>query len=216
MPLIDVSKPPPELIAGAAGEMSPRAFYFDVASWKTVFPGGLVSVAYRRPDLLSATTYVDDSTDNPVILQLDADAVSASGTGEIILVMSSGGEPVRSLSISTYTPPSLSGMTVNVNVGVAPALGTLAHNNEYRCTNASLTAAPTMTIPVIVSTAEQFSCAVSFKAPNATAPEIVNNSGYALKFSGTDVSSGTWTPVAGAIYRMGIAFNGLCVNVTIS
>lgn len=215
MPLIDVSKPPPEIIAGTAGEANPRAFYFDVTSWRTVYPSGHVSVAFRRPDLPTATTYVDNSTDNPVIWQPDTNAVSVSGIGEIILIMSSGDGPVRSLSISTYTLPAPSGVSVIVNEDTAPALGELSNNSEYRCTNASLTAAPTMAIPAINSASTQFSCVVSFKASNTTPPAITNNSGYALEYSGKDVSSGTWAPVANTVYCMNIVFDGICVNIRV-
>lgn len=106
--------------------------------------------------------------------------------------------------------------TITANTDASPALGTVANNNEYRCTNTSLTTAPTLTIAAISSTSTEFVCAVIFKAPNATAPVITNNSGYTVKYSGQDVSSGAWTPVSGTVYRMSIVFDGIYVNVYVS
>jgi len=105
---------------------------------------------------------------------------------------------------------------ITVNFDGAPALGTLANNAEYRCTNTSLTTAPTMTLAAIASSAIEFVCSVIFKAPDATAPVFTNNSGYALKYSGQDVLSGVWTPVTNTVYRMSIIFDGIYVNVYIS
>lgn len=106
--------------------------------------------------------------------------------------------------------------TITANTDAAPALGTIANNNEYRCTNASITTAPTMTIAAIASTSTEFVCAVIFKAPNATIPTITNNSGYTLKYQGQDVTSGTWTPISAKIYRMSFVFDGIYLNIYIS
>jgi len=106
--------------------------------------------------------------------------------------------------------------TITSNTDVSPALGALVNNSEYRCTNTSLTTAPTMTLAAIASTTVEFVCAVLFKAPNATAPVVTNNSGYTLKYVGDDVSSGTWTPVADTVYRMSIVFDGIYVKIDVS
>jgi hypothetical protein len=73
-----------------------------------------------------------------------------------------------------------------------------------------------MTLASIASASTEFAVAVVFKAPNTTAPEITNNSGYTLKYQGLDVSGGTWTPVAAKVYRMSIVFDGIYINVYIS
>ena len=109
-----------------------------------------------------------------------------------------------------------SGTTITVNTDAEPALGTLANDGEYRCTNATLTTAPTMTIAANSATSEAFACSVIFAAPDATAPVVTNNSGYTLKYSGQDVSGGTWTPVTGTVYRMSIVFDGIYINIYIS
>lgn len=109
-----------------------------------------------------------------------------------------------------------SGTTITVNTDAEPALGTLANGGEYRCTNASITTAPAMTVAAISATTEPFSCSVVFKAPDATAPVITNNSGYTLKYSGQDVSGGVWTPVTGTVYRMSLVFDGIYLNVYVS
>lgn len=108
------------------------------------------------------------------------------------------------------------GTTITVNTDAEPALGTLANGGEYRCTNASITTAPAMTVAAISATTEPFSCSVVFKAPDATAPVITNNSGYTLKYSGQDVSGGVWTPVTGTVYRMSLVFDGIYLNVYVS
>jgi len=107
-------------------------------------------------------------------------------------------------------------LTIIVNSNVSPALGTVVNNNEYRCTNTTLTTAPTMTLAAIASTTTEFVCAIIFKAPNSTAPVITNNSGYTLKYIGQDVISGTWNPVANTVYRMSIVFDGIYINVYVS
>ena len=102
--------------------------------------------------------------------------------------------------------------TITTNANASPALGTVANNNEYRCTNTSLTAAPTLTVASIASTSTEFACVVVFKAPNATAPVVTNNSGYTLKYKGDAVSSGTYTPVSGTVYRLSFLFDGIYLN----
>ena len=109
-----------------------------------------------------------------------------------------------------------SGATITVNTDAAPALGTVANGAEYRCTNSSITTAPSLTVAALASASEAFSCSVIFKAPDATAPVVTNNSGYTLKYSGQDVSGGTWTPVTGTVYRMSLVFDGIYLNAYIS
>jgi hypothetical protein len=107
-------------------------------------------------------------------------------------------------------------LTITGNTDAAPALGTLANNTEYRCTNASISTAPSMTIASISSTTTEFACSVIFKAPDTTPPVVTNNSGKTLKYAGLDVSSGTWTPVANTYYRMSIVFDGINLMAYIS
>jgi hypothetical protein len=109
-----------------------------------------------------------------------------------------------------------SGTTITVNTDAEPALGTVANSTEYRCTNSSITTAPSLTVAAIADTSVAFACAVVFKAPDATAPVITNNSGYTLKYSGQDVAGGVWTPVAGTVYRMSLVFDGIYLNAYIS
>lgn len=128
-------------------------------------------------------------------------------------IMKGNGTNVSAATAGTdYQAPT----TITVNANESPALGTLANNTEYRCTDTTLTTAPTMTLAAIASTSTEFVCAVIFKAPNATAPVVTNNSGYTLKYQGQDVSAGTWTPVANTFYRVSIVFDGLNVNMYIS
>lgn len=106
--------------------------------------------------------------------------------------------------------------TITVNTGSSPALGTVVNNTEYRCTNTSLSAAPSLTISSIASTAVELAFSVSFKAPNTTAPVITNNSGKAIKYKGDEVASGTFEPVVGTVYRMSFIFDGICLNCYIT
>jgi len=101
---------------------------------------------------------------------------------------------------------------VTVNSDAAPALGTLAHNGEYRCTNASPASAPTMTIGAISSVSTQFCAVVIFKAPNETPPVVTNNSGRTLKYCGTDVKNGVFTPVAGCKYQLSFVWDSIHLN----
>ena len=105
---------------------------------------------------------------------------------------------------------------VVTNTAAAPALGTLAHNTEYRCTNGSITTAPTLTIAAISSTSTQFFAAVIYKSPGTTAPVVTNNSGYTAKWQGLDVSSGTFSPKSGVVYRLSIVFDGIYLNIYVS
>jgi len=102
--------------------------------------------------------------------------------------------------VRPYVPP--------VNTDAAPALGGLCHNAEYRCTNASPTTAPTMTIPVIPAANAIYYSQVLFKAPNATAPVVTNKSAYTIKYKGRSTSADVFTPVAGVWYLMSFEFKG--------
>ena len=86
--------------------------------------------------------------------------------------------------------------TITVNTGASPALGNVANNTEYRCTNTSPSTAPSLTIASITSAGTELVFSVVFKAPNTTAPVITNNSGKTVKYKGDDVSGGVFTPVA--------------------
>lgn len=107
-------------------------------------------------------------------------------------------------------------ITITVNSNSAPALGSLANNTEYRCTNTALTTAPTFTLPSMGSTAAEFSCVVVYKSPGTTRPVITNDSGYNIRYSGQDVEDGVWTPVTNTVYRLSIAFDGIYVNIYVS
>lgn len=106
--------------------------------------------------------------------------------------------------------------TITVNTGSSPTLGTITNNTEYRCTNTSLSAAPSMTIPSISSTDAELVFSVTFKAPNTTAPVITNNSGKPIKYKGDDVANGTFEPVADTVYRMSFIFDGIYLNCYIT
>ena len=101
---------------------------------------------------------------------------------------------------------------VTVNSDAAPVLGTLAHNGEYRCANASPTAAPSMTISTISSVSTQFCAIVIFKAPDETPPVVTNNSGRTLKYCGMDVRNGVFTPVAGRKYQLSFVWDSIDLN----
>jgi len=104
--------------------------------------------------------------------------------------------------------------TISENTNAAPALGTIANNKEYRCTNASPTAAPTMTIAAISANTTEFACNVIYKAKSASpsAPSVTNNSGKTIKYQGDDVISGTFTPSASVVYRLGWVWDGIYLN----
>ena len=106
--------------------------------------------------------------------------------------------------------------TITVNTGVSPALGTVSNNTEYRCTNTSLSTAPSMTIASIASTETELVFSVIFKAPNTTTPAITNNSGKTIKYKGDNVSGGTFAPVTGTVYRMSFVFDGIYLNCYIT
>lgn len=108
-------------------------------------------------------------------------------------------------------------MTITGNANASPALGTLENNTEYRCTNTSLSAAPTLTIAAISSTSTEFAAAVVYKSPGTSAPTVTNSSGYTAKYQGLDVSSsGTFSPKTGTVYRLSIVFDGLYLNFYVS
>jgi len=111
-------------------------------------------------------------------------------------------------SVVTETPL----IGVAKDTAAAPALGTLINGVEYRCTNASTTTAPTITIAAVSALDTSFSAAVVYKSPGTTAPVVTNNSGYTLKYVGTDVSSGTFAPKAGTVYRISFVFDGIYLN----
>lgn len=104
--------------------------------------------------------------------------------------------------------------TITENTDAAPALETIANNTEYRCTHGTPTAAPTMTIASISANTTEFACNVIYKAKSSSpsAPAVTNNSGKTIKYQGDDVVSGTFTPVASKIYRLGWVWDGIYLN----
>jgi hypothetical protein len=104
--------------------------------------------------------------------------------------------------------------TITENTDAAPALGTIANNTEYRCTHGTPTDAPTMTIAAIAANTTEFACNVIYKAEasGAAAPAVTNNSGKTIKYQGDGVAAGTFTPVAGTVYRLGWVWDGLYLN----
>lgn len=137
------------------------------------------------------------------------DYYAPSGTD---IPVTDGGTGASTASAARSNLGAAAETTITTNTNASPALGTLSHNTEYRCTNASLSAAPTMTIASIASTSTQFYAAVVYKSPGTTAPTVTNNSGYTLKYTGTDVSSGTFTPVSGTVYHISFLFDGIYLN----
>lgn len=133
----------------------------------------------------------------------------ASPTNGNVVITNASGEPQDGAVALTSLQTK---QTITVNANESPALGTLANNTEYRCTDVTITTAPTMTFASIASTAVEFACAVVYKASNATAPVVTNNSGYTLKYKGDGVASGTFTPVNGTAYRMSFLFDGIYLN----
>jgi hypothetical protein len=85
--------------------------------------------------------------------------------------------------------------------GVSPAVGILPNGMEVRCTDASVTA-PTVTLPLITTTKKNYAACVKYTSPGVTAPVITNNSGLTMKYLGTDVASGTFTPVSATKYTL--------------
>jgi hypothetical protein len=142
--------------------------------------------------------------------QTSVDTAPTSGSSKMV---TSGGVY---LEIATLSATKMSKTSIMANTNVSPALGSIANNCEYRCTNASLTAAPTFTIPAIASTDTEFVAIVIFKAPNTAAPAVTNSSGYTLKYQGDGVSGGVFTPVAGTVYTMAIVFDGIYMNLIVS
>jgi hypothetical protein len=151
----------------------------------------------------------------------------AANTGWPALVqedINGGGEEYEiAFAIVSFTSGNISSVVsqlptgeITVNTAAAPALGTLAHNTEYRCTNGSITTAPTLTIAAIASTSTQFYAAVIYKSPGTTAPVVTNDSGYTAKWQGMDVSSGTFSPKSGVVYRLSIVFDGIYLNIYVS
>lgn len=113
-------------------------------------------------------------------------------------------------------PQGTDSLTITVNTDAAPALGSLSHDHEYRCTNLSLTTAPTITLPAISSTSDRFMARVIYKSPGTNAPVVTNNSGYTLKYQGKNVLGGTFYPVSGIVYQISFVFDGIYMNVFIS
>jgi hypothetical protein len=104
--------------------------------------------------------------------------------------------------------------TITENTDAAPALGTIANNTEYRCTHGTPTDAPSMTIASIAANTTEFACNVIYKAKAAapSAPAVTNNSGKTTTYMGDNVSAGTFSPVAGRVYRMGWVWDGLILE----
>ena len=69
-----------------------------------------------------------------------------------------------------------------------------------------------MTISTIASVSAQFCAVVIFKAPNETPPVVTNNSGRTLKYCGTDVKNGVFTPVAGCKYQLSFVWDSIHLN----
>jgi hypothetical protein len=104
--------------------------------------------------------------------------------------------------------------TITENTDAAPALGTIANNTEYRCTHGTPTDAPSMTIAAIAANTTEFACNVVYKAEatSPSAPAVTNNSGKTIKYQGDGVAAGTFTPVAGTVYRLGWVWDGIYLN----
>ena len=105
--------------------------------------------------------------------------------------------------------------TISVDTSATPTI-TLINDYIHRCTNATLTTAPAITISAIASVSMPFESIVTYKASNATIPAITNNSGYTLSYRGLNVSSETFTPVSGTIYTMDFVFNGINIICYVS
>jgi hypothetical protein len=105
--------------------------------------------------------------------------------------------------------------TITENTDAAPALGTIANNAEYRCTHATPTAAPTMTIAAIAAVTTEFVASVIYKAKSSApaAPVITNNSGYTIHYIGINCASNAFTPIASTVYKLSIVFTGLYLNI---
>ena len=102
---------------------------------------------------------------------------------------------------------------IDPTTDAAPALGMLVNNGEYRCRNLSLTTAPTMTLPEIATPGtDQFAAVVYFRAPNSTPPVVTNNSTRLLKYHGTHVRAGVFTPIAGYDYQLSFVWTGSYLN----
>ena len=103
--------------------------------------------------------------------------------------------------------------TVTTDSASTTPTQTLAHNNEYRFTNAAIT---TIGITAPSGLADDFIASVVWRNPSSTATyTLTNSSGLTLKNSGTDVSAGTFTPVVSKTYNM-IYFNdGVNLNCVI-
>lgn len=115
---------------------------------------------------------------------------------------------------STEEPLSVEPIVV-VNANASPTLGTLANNYEYRCTG-SVTTAPTLTLAAIAAASTIFAATVIYTAPDNVAPVVTNNSGKTLKYQGSGVSGGTFTPVSASTYRMTFLWDGIFLNVYIT
>ena len=137
-------------------------------------------------------------------------ALVVSPTNGHVLTTNGDGQPIDSgHALTEYQPKA----TITANTDAAPALGTVANNREYRCTNASPTTAPTLTIPAISAATDELAFVVIFKAPNTTAPVVTNTSEatYPLAghYVGVDCSSGVFTPVADTWYILSFRFGGV-------
>lgn len=103
---VNASKLPLELFIGYAGENDHRIFEIDVTEWKTAYPDGLVSIAFRRPDMNEAYPVVANSTDNPVLWTIRAEEVAVAGVGEVVLRISSNEVVGKSCTAKTLSKAS--------------------------------------------------------------------------------------------------------------
>jgi hypothetical protein len=104
---------PSTINLGKAGENECTTLSFDVTAWKTAYPDGLVSIAFRRPDLTNAYIVVANSSANPVLWAVDSTALDSPGYGELVLRIASNGIICKSATVLTNTldSPDWSGVT---------------------------------------------------------------------------------------------------------
>lgn len=111
------------------------------------------------------------------------------------------------------TPTSYN--TISVDTSASPSI-ILLNDYTHRCTNATLTIAPAITLSAIASILTPFESTVTYKSPNTTPPVVTNNSGYLLFYRGLDVSGSAFVPVNGTVYKMNFVFNGINIICYIS
>jgi len=104
--MIDILKPPVAINLGFVGENKFRTFQFDVSTWISKYPSGIVSVVFERPDGL---TYIvaNGIKESPAEWTPAAADLAVAGYGQVEVRITGDDLAGKSATIRTYVSDSL-------------------------------------------------------------------------------------------------------------